>query len=50
MVLVDQAVLARQRGDTAALQQFAKAVFIQERVAADLVPDQLDLEATRSYI
>jgi hypothetical protein len=50
MALVDQAVLARQRGDTAALQEFAKAAFMQERLAADLVADQWSLEPTRSVL
>jgi hypothetical protein len=50
MALVDQAVLAKQRGDMTALQEFAKAAFIQERAAADLVADQLDLEPTRAVL
>ena len=44
MELVDQAVLARQRGDAEAVIALSKAAFTKERVAADLVANQFDLE------
>jgi hypothetical protein len=50
MGLVDQAVLARQRGDTEAALTFAREAFAKERAAADLVADQWDLEPTRSVL
>jgi len=50
MELVDQAVLARQRGDAKAMREFSRAAFAQERAAADLVANQLDLEPTRSVL
>jgi hypothetical protein len=50
MELVDQAVLARQRGDTEAVTALAKAAFTKERAAADLVASQLNLEPTRSIL
>jgi len=50
MELVDQAVLARQRGDTIAKTTFTKAAFAQERAAADLVANLFDLEPTRSIL
>lgn len=48
--LVDQAVLARQRGDAEAMTALSKAAFTKERAAADLVADQFDLEPTRSVL
>ncbi|MEQ8464570.1 MAG: hypothetical protein RIC07_13460 [Coleofasciculus sp. E1-EBD-02] len=50
MELVDQAVLARQRGDAKAMREFYRAAFAKERAAADLVANQLDLEPTRSVL
>jgi len=50
MELVDQAVLARQRGDVKAMREFYRAAFAKERAAADLVANQLDLEPTRSVL
>ena len=50
MELVDQAVLARQRGDTEAAMRLSRAAFTNERAAADLVADQYDLEPTRSVL
>lgn len=50
MELVDQAVLARQRGDTEAVTALSRAAFIKERAAADLVASQFGLEPTRSVL
>ena len=50
MDLADQAILARQRGDTEAVLAFTKEAFAKERAAADLVADQLDLEPTRAVL
>lgn len=50
MDLVDQAVLARQQGDTEATLTLTQAAFDKERAAADLVADQFDLEPTRSVL
>jgi hypothetical protein len=50
MELVDQALLARQQGDTETVMALARAAFIKERAAADLVADQFDLEPTRSVL
>jgi len=50
MELVDQAVLARQRGDAKAMREFSRLAFAKERAAADLVANQLDLEPTRSVL
>jgi hypothetical protein len=50
MELVDQAVLARQRGDIQAIQTFSRAAFGKERAAADLVANRLDLEPTRAVL
>jgi hypothetical protein len=50
MELVDQAVLARQRGDIQSVQTLSRAAFGKERAAADLVADRLDLEPTRSVL
>ncbi|MGF1518900.1 MAG: hypothetical protein ACFCVB_14010 [Nodosilinea sp.] len=50
MDLADQAILARQRGDTEAVLAFTQAAFAKERAAADLVADQLDLEPTRAVL
>lgn len=50
MALVDQAMLARQRGDTAQVAEFSKAAFEKESAAASLVANQLDLEPTRSIL
>lgn len=50
MELVDQAVVARQRGETSASSELARLAFAKERAAADLVASQLDLEPTRSVL
>jgi hypothetical protein len=50
MELVDQAVLARQRGDDVAVLEFSRAAFAKERAAADLVANEFDLEPTRSVL
>lgn len=50
MELVDQAFLARQRGDSVATLELTKAAFSQERAAADLVANLFDLEPTRSVL
>jgi hypothetical protein len=50
MELVDQAVLARQRGDEAAVLEFSKSAFTKEQAAADLVAYHFDLEPTRSVL
>jgi hypothetical protein len=50
MELVDQAFLARQRGDTIVAKELTKAAFSQERAAADLVADLFDFEPTRSVL
>ena len=50
MELVDQAVLARQRGDAEAALALSKTAFTKERAAADLVANQFDLEPTRSVL
>jgi hypothetical protein len=50
MELVDQAVLARQRGDAKAVMQYSREAFSKERAAADSVADQVDLEPTRSVL
>lgn len=50
MILVDQAVIARQRGDVAQVGELSRAAFEKERAAANLVANQLDLEPTRSIL
>jgi hypothetical protein len=50
MELVDQAVVARQRGEVSAILGLARAAFAKERAAADLVAMQFDLEPTRSVL
>jgi hypothetical protein len=50
MELVDQAFLARQRGDTTVALELTKSAFSQERTAADLVANLFDLEPTRSVL
>lgn len=50
MALVDQAVLARQQGDTERVIQLARRAFEKERAAADLVADQFELEPTRAVL
>lgn len=50
MELVDQAVLARQRGDAEAVIALSRAAFNKERAAADLIANQFDLEPTRSVL
>ncbi len=50
MELVDQAVLARQQGDAAAVIPLSQAAFAKERTAADLVADQFIFEPTRSVL
>lgn len=50
MELVDQAVLARRRGNLEAVQEFTKAAFLKEQAAADLTAPQLDLEPSRSVL
>jgi len=50
MELVDQAVIARQQGDTERMTQLARAAFIKEQAAADLVANQFEIEPTRSVL
>ncbi len=50
MELVDQAILARQRGDTVVTLELTRAAFSQERAAADLVANLFDFEPTRSVL
>jgi len=50
MELVDQAVLARQQGNTEAVINLSRAAFVKERAAADLAANQFDLEPTRSVL
>lgn len=50
MELVDQAVNARQRGDTSVAKELTKAAFAQEQAAANLVANLLDFEPTRSVL
>lgn len=50
MELVDQAVLARQRGDVAQVAEFSRAAFQKERAAANLLANQFDFEPTRSIL
>jgi hypothetical protein len=58
MELVDRAVLARQQGDEiggmdllrSPLAQAKLSAFEQEKLAANLVADQLDFEPTRSVL
>jgi hypothetical protein len=50
MELVDQVVLARQRGDHQAVQNLSRAAFAKDQAAADLVANQLDLEPTRAVL
>ncbi len=50
MELVDQAVLARRRGNLETAQEFTKAAFLKEQAAADLTAPQLDLEPRRSVL
>ncbi len=50
MVLVDQAVLARQRGDAAQVAEFSRSAFQKEQAAANLLADQFDFEPTRSIL
>ncbi|PZO58535.1 MAG: hypothetical protein DCF15_05365 [Phormidesmis priestleyi] len=50
MALVDQVVLARQRGDNDMVAKLAVAAFLKEREAANLVADQFDYEPTRSVL
>ncbi|GJD19909.1 hypothetical protein Desac_0621 [Rivularia sp. IAM M-261] len=50
MELVDQAFLARQKGDATAAVELTKAAFAQERAAADLVANLFELEPTRSVL
>jgi hypothetical protein len=47
MELVDRAVLARQQGDEAENLELLRLALQHERLAADLVADQWDLEPTR---
>lgn len=50
MELVDQAVLARQQGNAEAVVMLARAAFLKEREAADLVANRFDLEPTRAVL
>ncbi|MGG6263784.1 hypothetical protein ACQ4M3_17810 [Leptolyngbya sp. AN03gr2] len=50
MALVDQAVLARQRGDSAQTAELTRAAFEKERAASNLVANQFELEPTRSVL
>jgi hypothetical protein len=50
MELVDQAVLARQRGEATQVAKLSRAAFQKESAAANLVANQLELEPTRSIL
>jgi hypothetical protein len=50
MELVDQIVMARHSGKTAQVTKLTRAAFEKERVAADRVANQFDLEPTRSIL
>ncbi|MGF1603876.1 MAG: hypothetical protein ACFCU8_17995 [Thermosynechococcaceae cyanobacterium] len=50
MELIDQAVLARQQGETNVVRELSRAAFAKERAAADEVAPHLDLEPTRSVL
>lgn len=50
MELVDQAVLARQKGELDRVLEIATEAFEKERAAADLVANQIELEPTRSVL
>lgn len=50
MELVDQAVLARQRGDADNMLELARSAFDKEKAAADLSAEHFDLEPTRSVL
>ncbi|MEB3231778.1 MAG: hypothetical protein VKJ64_12270 [Leptolyngbyaceae bacterium] len=50
MELVDQAILARQQQNSEAVMALSQAAFAKERLAADLVADQWDMEPTRSVL
>lgn len=50
MALVDQAVLARQRGNSELVIALSKAAFAKERSAADMVANEYALEPTRSVL
>jgi hypothetical protein len=50
MEWVDRAVLAKQQGNTVLELECLTSAFEQERSAADLVADRLDLEPTRSVL
>ena len=50
MALVDQAVLARQRGDATQVAELSRAAFHKERAAANLLANQFDFEPTRSIL
>jgi hypothetical protein len=50
MELVDQAMLARQRGEAEAAVKFTQAAFAKEQSAADMIAPRLDLEPTRSVL
>lgn len=50
MELVDQAVLARQRGEADLVLKLARSAFNKERAAADMVAYQFGLEPTRSVL
>jgi hypothetical protein len=50
MALVDQAMVARQRGDLAQVATLSRDAFEKEYAAASLVANQLELEPTRSIL
>jgi hypothetical protein len=50
MELVDQALLARQRGELESAAQLTQAALAKEQAAADLIAPCLDLEPTRSVL
>jgi phage shock protein A len=50
MDLVDQATLARRRGDLDHAKILIKSAFTQEQAAAALTESQFDLEPTRSVL
>jgi hypothetical protein len=50
MDLVDQALLARQRGDLTVSFQYVKSAFLKEQEAANLIAPNVELEPSRSVL
>jgi len=50
MELVDQAILARQQGNSELVTRLSRSAFAKERAAADLIANQFDMEPTRSVL